>query len=101
MKKVKLYTVSKEIIGDKEVPFTATHYRFDTEEFLRFGKYSSVEVFLNDEKWVRCKDIHYAMLPTKLTVSACNNYMRLFKTGVSRDICNIRLMFIGSTYRIK
>ena len=101
MKKVKLYTVSKEIIGDKEVPFTATHYRFDTKEFLRFGKYSSVEVFLNDEKWVCCKDIHYAMLPTKLTVSACNNYMRLFKTGLSRDICNIRLMFIGSTYRIK
>ena len=88
-------------IYGKEVPFTATHYNVETNEFLRFGKYGSVEVFLNDEKWVYCKDIHYSMLPTKYMTSQCFRYVRLFKTGLSRDICNIRLMFIGSSYRIK
>ncbi len=88
-------------IDNKEVPFTATHYCFESREFLRIGKGQYAEVFLNDKYWYECPVLKNAQLPKKYTSSECGRYMRLFKTGISRDFCNMRLFFIGSSYRIK
>lgn len=87
-------------IDNKEVPFTATHYCFESKEFLRIGKNGYAEVYLNNKYWYECPTLRNSMLPSKNGLSICNKYMRLFKTGMARDFCNIRLFFIGSSYRI-
>ncbi len=88
-------------IDNRKVPFTATHYCFESQEFLRIGKGQYAEVFLNDKYWYECPVLKNSQLPKKYTSSECGRYMRLFKTGISRDFCNMRLFFIGSSYRIK
>ena len=88
-------------IDNRKVPFTATHYCSESREFLRIGKGQYAEVFLNDKYWYECPVLKNAQLPKKYTSSECGKYMRLFKTGISRDFCNMRLFFIGSSYRIK
>lgn len=88
-------------IDNKEVPFTATHYCLESREFLRIGKGQYAEVFLNDKYWYECPVLKNAQLPKKYTSSECGKYMRIFKTGMARDFCNMRLFFIGSSYRIK
>jgi len=87
-------------INGKKVPFTATHYSFKSKEFIRIGSNGYADVYLNDKHWCECSTLRNSDLPTKNSLSTCNNYMRLFKTGMSRDFCNIRLLFIGSSYRI-
>ena len=88
-------------INSKKVPFTATHYCFDSQEFLRIGKNEYAEVHLNNKYWCECSVLRNSALPLRYSLSKCNKYMRLFKTGMARDFCNIRLFFIGSNYRIK
>ena len=88
-------------IDNKEVPFTATHYCFDSREFLRIEKNGYAEVYLNDKYWYECPTLRNSELPKKLTLSDCGKYTRIFKTGMARDFCNMRLFFIGSSYRIK
>ena len=88
-------------IDNRKVPFTATHYCLESREFLRVGKGQYAEVFLNDKYWYECPILRNAQLPKKYTSSECGKYMRIFKTGMARDFCNMRLFFIGSSYRIK
>ena len=88
-------------IDNRKVPFTATHYCLESREFLRIGKGQYAEVFLNDKYWYECHILRNAQLPKKYTSSECGKYMRIFKTGMARDFCNIRLFLIGSSYRIK
>jgi hypothetical protein len=88
-------------IENRKVPFTATHYCLESREFIRIGKGQYAEVFLNDKYWYECPVLRNSQLPKKYTSSECGKYMRLFKTGISRDFCNMRLFFIGSSYRIK
>lgn len=83
-------------INGKEVPFTATHYSFESGEFLRVsgGKYA--QCLVDDRYWVEC---------SKLTNNDLINndraaIMTLFKTGLGRDLANIRLFFLGVSYRI-
>lgn len=87
-------------IDGKEVPITATHYCFESGEFIRIGKNVYAQVLLNGKYWVDCGTLKNSDLPYKYSLSDCNKYMRLFKTGMARDFCNIRLFFIGSSYRI-
>ena len=88
-------------IDNKKVPFTATHYCFDSGEFLRIGKNGYAEVYLKNKYWYECPTLRNASLPLKYTLSECGKYMKIFKTGMARDFCNMRLFFIGSSYRIK
>lgn len=88
-------------IDDRKVPFTATHFSIESREFLRIGKNGYAEVYLDDKYWYECPTLRNSKLPTKYTTSDCFKYMRLFKTGMARDFCNIRLFLIGSSYRIK
>ena len=88
-------------IDNRKVPFTATHYCLESREFLGIGKGQYAEVFLNDKYWYECPILRNAQLPKKYTSSECGKYMRIFKTGMARDFCNIRLFLIGSSYRIK
>ncbi|HEM6661574.1 TPA: hypothetical protein ACKEYL_001628 [Acinetobacter baumannii] len=83
-------------INGKTVPFTATHYSWPTTEFLRIGKGEYAQCLVNDRYWVDCGTLTNAQLLENKHWSI----MKLFKTGMSRDICNLRLFFIGSTYRI-
>lgn len=85
----------------KKIPITATHKSLKTNEFLRIGKGEFAECFIDDRFWTECVTLRNSDLPKQRTLSDCNNYMRLFKTGLSRDLCNIRLLFIGSGYRVK
>ena len=87
-------------IDNKEVPFTATHYCFESGEFIRIGKNVYAQVLLKDKYWVDCGTLKNSDLQSKYSISDCKKYMRLFKTGMARDFCNIRLFFIGSSYRI-
>ncbi len=88
-------------IDNKKAPLTATHYCFESREFLRIGRGQYAEVYLSDKYWYECPTLRNSALPKKLTLSDCGKYMRIFKTGVARDFCNIRLLLIGSSYRIK
>lgn len=83
-------------INGKVVPFTATHYSFNSREFLRLtaGKYA--QCYLDDKYWVDCAYVTNQQLIDNNTA----NYMKLFKTGLGRDFANLRLKFIGSSYRI-
>ena len=88
-------------IDGKEVPFTATHYSFKSREFLRIGKGQYAEVYLSNKYWYECPTLRNSSLPQRETLTENGEIMRLFKTGMARDFCNIRLLFIGSSYRIK
>lgn len=88
-------------IDGKVVPLTATHYSVNTKEFLRIGRGEYAEVYLDDKYWTECVNLRNDQLPKKYTTSDCFRYMRLFKTGIARDFCNMRLFFIGSSYRIR
>lgn len=79
---------------------TATHENIDTKEFLRIGKGEYAECYLNG-KWVECGKLKNTTLPKIEILSSCFKYRRIFKTGLNRDLCNLRLLFIGSSYRIK
>lgn len=81
-------------------PITATHENIDTKEFLRFGKGEYAECYLNG-KWVECGTLKNTTLPKIEMLSSCFKYRRIFKTGLNRDLCNLRLLSIGSSYRIK
>lgn len=85
-------------IDEKVVPFTATHYNFESGEFIRVTSGIYAE-FLCGKYWTSCSVTKNSDLPTKLS-GVGGKYMRLFKTGMARDFCNIRLFFIGSSYRI-
>lgn len=85
-------------IDGKEVPFTATHYSLNSREFIRFGRGEYAECLVDGKHWVECGTLRNSELPRK---SFSEKYMRLFKTGMARDFCNIRLFFIGSSYRIR
>ncbi|MEG2921830.1 MAG: hypothetical protein RR856_12315 [Acinetobacter sp.] len=85
-------------IDGKVVPFTATHYNFESGEFIRVTSGIYAE-FLCGKYWTSCSVTKNSDLPTKLS-GVGGKYMRLFKTGMARDFCNIRLFFIGSSYRI-
>lgn len=85
------------IAGDK-VPLTATHYSIEDTTYLRLASGMYAQQFV-DNRWVE-SNVENSKLPKHYTMSECLGYMRLFKTGVSRDLCNIRLFFIGSNYRI-
>ncbi len=89
-------------INGKEVPFTATHYNKVTGEFIRIGKGQYAQCYLNDKYWVDCSLLRNEHLPGNGGNRPVNTkYRQLFKTGMSRDVCNIRLMWIGSSYRIR
>ncbi|EHU2650175.1 TPA: hypothetical protein ACSE23_002765 [Acinetobacter baumannii] len=83
-------------INGKTVPFTATHYHWHSREFLRIGKHGYAQCLINGKHWVDCGNLTNA----QLVAGEHRTIMKLFKTGLSRDICNMRLFFIGSTYRI-
>ena len=90
-------------IDGKEVPFTATHYSHKSKEFLRIGRNGYAEVYLNNRFWCECPTLRNADLPLSrhdIWLPQFDGYTRLFKTGMARDFCNIRLFFIGSSYRI-
>lgn len=84
-----------------KTPITATHKNMETGEFLRIGRNSYAECLVDNKHWVECGTLKNRDLPKKFTTSKCLRYMRIFKTGLDRDLCNIRLAFIGSSYRIK
>ena len=85
------------ITGDK-VPLTATHYSIEDAIYLRLASGRYAQQFVGN-RWVK-SNVENSKLLRKYSTSDCFMYMRLFKTGVSRDLCNIRLFFIGSNYRI-
>lgn len=83
-------------INGKVVPLTATHYSFKSREFLRIsiGKYA--QCLLHNKHWVEC-----ATLTNQQLIDDNNTaYMKLFKTGLNRDIANLRLKLIGSSFRV-
>ena len=82
-------------------PITATHKNLNTGEFLRIGKSQYAECFIDGRFWTECATLKNSDLPKQRTLSDCEKYMRIFKTGLARDLCNIRLLFIGSSYRVK
>ena len=82
-------------------PITATHISFKTDEFLRIGKGQYAECLIDGRYWTECATLKNSDLPKQRTLSDCQRYMRIFKTGLARDLCNIRLLFIGSSYRVK
>ena len=86
-----------EIYG-KEVPITATHYNFESGEFIRLSNGIYAE-WLCGKYWTSCSVTKNTDLPIKFS-GVGGKYMRIFKTGISRDLCNIRLFFIGSSYRV-
>lgn len=87
-------------INGKTVPFTATHYNKTNGEFIRIGKGEYAQCLLDGKYWVECSVLRNKDLPRDLISSSKSIYGRIFKTGISADICNIRLMWIGSNYRI-
>ncbi|KXZ72157.1 hypothetical protein [Acinetobacter venetianus] len=88
-------------INGKEVPFTATHYNTETGEFLRIGKGQYAQCYVDDKYWADCATLKNYQLPKDGYMSISYKYRQIFKTGVARDLCNIRLMWIGSSYRIR
>ena len=89
------------VINGKTVPFTATHYNSETGEFLRVGKGEYAQCLVNGRFWVECATLRNRDLPKHGYKPVSYKYRRIFKTGLSRDLCNIRLMWIGSSYRIR
>ncbi|MDS7927605.1 hypothetical protein [Acinetobacter sp. V115_6] len=88
-------------INGKTVPFTATHYNNETGEFLRIGRGEYAQCLINGRFWVECATLRNHQLPLDNYMPIGYKYRRIFKTGLSRDLCNIRLMWIGSSYRIR
>lgn len=83
-------------IDGKEVPLTATHYSHSSKEFLRVSKGKYAQCLIKDKYWTEC-----ATLTNEQLIRNENPFYRsLFKTGLNRDIANLRLIFIGSNYRV-
>lgn len=89
-------------IDNKKIPITATHYCFESGEFLRLGKGIYAEVYLNDRFWTECVVLRNYELPMDgyMPVGYKYQFIGNRKSRFGRFVCNIRLMLIGFDYRV-
>lgn len=87
-------------MNGKKEPFTATHYSKRSGEYLRWGRGDYAEVYLNDKYWYECPTLkNYELTPDNYnTVSY--SYVKLYKSGFAKFLCNIRLSLIKFKYRV-
>ena len=104
-------SVSVPYINISDVSFLKRKWRYDVEIGAWMAPLEEASIIKSltmwvpsgsvDKYWYECPTLRNSQLPLKYTMSDRNDYMRLFKTGMARDFCNIRLFLIGSSYRIK
>ena len=88
------------MINHSRVPITATHYDWKNKEYLRLGKGGYPES-LTKGYWIERWDLKNEGLILAATAPYLGRiYMPIFKTGMARDLCNLRLWFLGIKYKI-
>ena len=81
-------------------PLTATHYCTSSNEWVRWGRNGYAEVYLNNKYWYECPTTKNFELTVDNYNPVSYKFKALYKNGFARLICNIRLSFIKSPYRV-